>query len=200
MKLNQLLVESPTLIKNIDDYPLYDVEHNRKKLNELSKLDLKLVKKLSEDTSLYTTAKRDRTAFAAINHKTNLITYYMEYEVTRHTAIGNFASQTIVWADPNDKDVRSLPKTVFFDYVLKKVGVIATDSLQTPKGKDFWLRRIKDALDRNLYVYYVNILTDKIEQVNDFSDVQKFNERYKIWTSLIASSERLFMISDFRII
>ena len=206
MKLSQLfeekqiIIESPALIDPLDDHYLYDLQTNRDFLSKLNKLDLRVIKKLSDTTTLYAAQKRDRTAFAAINRNSNIITYYMEYETNHHTAIGKYGAQAFVWADQNDKSVRSLPKTVFFEYALPIVGIIATDSLQTPKGKDFWLRRLKDAFDKNLYVYYVNIVSDQIKRLNEFSKVKEYDMKYKIWTKSLESTGKLLMISTHKII
>jgi hypothetical protein len=206
MKLSQLfeekqiIVESPSLIDNIDDHPLFDLQSNRRALEKLNKLDLRVIKQLSDTTALYTAQKRDRTVYAAINHNAKIITYYMEFETNHHVAIGRYGAQAFVWVDQFDKSVRSLPKAVFFDYALKNVGVIATDSLQTPKGKDFWLRRLKEAFDRNLFVYYVNIVSDQIKQLHEFSDVKEFDMKYKIWTKSLEGTGKLLMISEHKII
>ncbi len=72
--------------------------------------------------------------------------------------------------------------TVFFDYLLKETGVLATDDHHTIKGKEFWIKRIRNYFDRRYHVYYIDIGKEQecidLENNAHFSSVNHYK---KIW-------------------
>jgi hypothetical protein len=83
---------------------------------------------------------------------------------------------------------------VFFNYIIAKAPCVAADTLQSPDGMKFWLRRISDALNMNLYVYAYFKDTDKMYRIRSFSDVAALKD--KLWGTDATSENRRAIIAS----
>jgi hypothetical protein len=178
MKLEELF-EEPLNIEDIDYFYLNDYDKNKEAYRKLNNDKYKaFVKQLADQADLF---KKD-TKYFCLDRKLERITYYVRYKVNRNKTLGDFVWQSLVWADPvSEKYLQNLPADVFFDIILPKTDTIITDSEQTFHGKRFWQRRISDAFNKKLNVYFYDFKYNKlikIENEVEFFHIQKTEE---IW-------------------
>jgi hypothetical protein len=181
MLLRDILLETPALSAPMDDdFYLSNEEDNSRRLKELLELDVALVSKINNDVSVFHAVERKHEVFFAVDKSTSKIVYYMMFETESEPLIGQFVFQSFVWLDKTCSAAIGLPKRILFGLV-KQYGTVLTDSIQTWDGRDFWLRRIKDALAKGLHVYYIDFQYNRLEQLHSYEDVMRVDKQYKIW-------------------
>lgn len=153
--LKELLFEMPQSIAPTNfnlDLPAV----NRRKANELLKSSEKdLVKSFSPKVNLYEVGRQ----FALIDEERRKILYYMGWKEILHKFVNHRAAcQIAVWRDVDVPGYEDVAKEIFFDELLPKYGVIITDAMQTEDGRNFWVRRIGNAFNKGLNVYYLNLM------------------------------------------
>lgn len=164
MKIEDLF-EAPQEIFDLPEDHLLNVQKTN--AIETSKLladnRLKLIKQLSDNINLYEVGPK----YVVIDERTlpKRCIYYVKYSLKNINYVVNrqAVSQILVWKKVGASSVLSgLPSKIFFDYLLPKTGLIITDYQQTSNGRRFWGDRIAGALERGLYVYYVNLQPERV--------------------------------------
>jgi hypothetical protein len=121
--------------------------------------------------------------------------YVMRYAVKRIPMINEeAATQIMVWT--LKIPVRSAAKRVFYDHLLPERHVIATDQQQTADGARFWGNRVGEALDKNLWIYYLDTLSSprkmiRITEIKQLGDLSP-----KIWGDDVKYRNQRVVISD----
>lgn len=183
MKLEELF-ESPqnTFITNfvLDDRRANALE-TKKLLDDSRKIPLAAFKNGTH--TLYEIGHK----FLLVDHTNPNIAYtvyYMKFEVKFNSFLDRqVVQQVMVWADPiNSNSEGSIPKHIFFEYLLPRYKTIITDSQQTEDGQRFWGRRVANAFDKGLFVYYVNLLPNReIVQIKTVQEFKMLAQNKEIW-------------------
>ena len=83
--------------------------------------------------------------------------YHVKFEVKTKKFWNSHCqvTQVEVWRQAGSGEItHGLPKTIFFDYLLKNYGAVVCDHLHTENGKRFWLDRLTEALKAGYEVFY----------------------------------------------
>jgi hypothetical protein len=199
MKLEEIiLVESPYSIPDLDWHDLNDPNKNKagyaifcgKKYQYKHKL-----MQLTENAAVY----NQGTEYFCLDYESKRITYYMKNQVANKNFLGgNFAWQSMVWADPSktSKYLSGIPKKIFWEHLFKKYGTVVTDSEQTWHGRRFWEIRIAEALDNNINVYFCNFATKFIKKLEKFDDLNEYQLEYNIWGTQKGSDLKRMVITN----
>jgi hypothetical protein len=182
--LRYLLLETPRMISPLDDIALNTPEGNFEEymmLNRYVKMNQAEKLEVIGDMILYRAKTEIKTIVFALAAKTKQVCYLMEFEEDTNEKFGRYVFQSFVWVDKTKSAARRLPKDCFFKYVVQIEDVVLTDSIQTWDGKEFWLRRLKESFDMNLFVYYINSMTGDVIKLDRFEQVREFDIKYQIW-------------------
>jgi hypothetical protein len=191
MKINNLILEAPALTDEVTSY-LDDPIKNQRRLEKLSTAHKEHLFDVNKNTHVFKIHTDNEEIYVAIDSIDMKIVYYMSYEFDKHRLLGLFVNQSFVWVDKTYPNAKGLPKKIFFDYLLKEHNIVITDSIQTWDGRDFWLRRLLDAFQKHLYVYYIDLESDHIEPVHQYMAIHKLDTKYHIWAKQ-AFSKRLLI-------
>ena len=182
MLLSDIILETPALIQDVDDTYLQDIHQNQARLHQLARYPMDHVYSITENlVVMHVHEPTGEEVYMAVDHKSMKIVYYMMYEVHQDPLIGRYVNQAMVWLDKTYSPAKGLPKRVFFDQLVKKYDTVLTDSIQTWNGRAFWMRRLQEAFQKGFNVYFVDLERNKVEKLEDFADISKFNEKYHIW-------------------
>lgn len=183
LSLESYLMEMPRMISNITnnllDEPVGNNEEYRALNNQLSKAIH--LEQLNKDIALYLIKTQSKTTIVALDKSKERVEYLMEYEEDQNVKFGRYVYQSFVWVNKECAICRRLPRDCFFKYVVDQEDVVLTDSLQTWDGKKFWINRLKEAFEKNLFVYYVNDMANTIIKLDNFEQVDEFDQKYQIW-------------------
>lgn len=180
MLLRDIILEAPANADPLEDF-LGDLDTNKKQLQKLLTMKPKHVLSVNDNLVVFSAKNGPTNVFFAVAMDEMRIVYYMTYDTEKSKLIGKFVCQSYVWVNKTYSAARVLPRLMFFNHLLLKHKTVVTDSIQTWDGKRFWLARIKDALAKNIKVYYVNFQNDHIEQIQTYEDVVRLNAMYRIW-------------------
>jgi hypothetical protein len=75
--------------------------------------------------------------FGLISKRTDLLEYYVQYEVGAFPALGRCATQIKLWRS-RTATVQGLAAKVFDRYLLGSFDTIVSDSRQTTRGRELW--------------------------------------------------------------
>jgi hypothetical protein len=75
--------------------------------------------------------------YGLISTKTNLLEYYVHYEISTLPMLGRCATQVKLWRS-RTATVQGLATKVFDQYLLAAFQSIVSDSRQTERGREFW--------------------------------------------------------------
>lgn len=122
--------------------------------------------------------------------------YYVQYEFGKIKGL-KCVTQIVIWVTDISPYVNQgglrLTQEVFFDYIVPKARCVAADTLQSPDGMKFWLRRISDALNMGFHIYAYFKDKDKMYRIAKFSDISKLRDQ--IWTTETAAENRRAIIA-----
>lgn len=195
MKLQELILESPVLTDKISNY-LDNPVKNQSQLEKFSTMHKKHLFDLGKYTHVFKIYNNNDEYYIAIDSHDMKIVYYMSYNFTSVPILGMAVNQSFVWLDKDYPHTKGLPKKMFFDYLLKEHNIVITDSIQTWDGRDFWLRRLLEAFQKHLHVYYIDLSKNHIEPVMQYMDVYKLDKKYQIWAPLdLDAYDRRLIIS-----
>lgn len=114
----------------------------------------------------------------------NKIIYFIQYEINKFKPIKeNIITQIILWRKRGGgSDLIGLPSKIFFDIILSNTGIISSDKDQTSDGEDFWIDRLGQAFEMNLFVYYINT-NSPIEfiKINNMNGFNKIRSEKDLW-------------------
>lgn len=195
MNLIQLF-EMPQIVGDID-WSLSDESFNRKHLASLLRnKDTEFLENFNK-LKLY----RNKGQFFAITENEKLA-YWIKTKQKYHSMISETAiTQVALWRDTDNLHSKNLPSYVFFDYLLKEFHTIMVDSQQTKDGKRFWMNRVAEAFDKELFVYYAKIMSPRV--LTRFIDKDEFTEAVHsipIWGESIHFQDKKVIISDHELI
>lgn len=192
MKLCNVLNEMPQNIPYLpNDIDLSNYSINKAKYNELIKLPKQIYKQYDDKHIVY----HSSNMFFCLDYERKEITYYMEYDTSFTLKIGSFLWQSLVWRSNHVLYNRTLPHEIFFNVLLPKYGVIATDGQQTVDGKRFWTYQISHAFNNNLYVHYFNLKTKELIHIIDLMHFDKLANELSIWGDDSTHKHKLILIS-----
>jgi len=159
MKLNEIYLEEMPKIVEPTNFGLDDRKTNhafaKKMLKDKRK---KIIKSFDDDHILYEIGQK----IILINKQRQEINYVVQYDIKTFSALKQDAIQQIkVFRLKGSEYIDGLAKDIFFNKLLPKYGLMITDALQTEDGERFWFDRIRDALNLNLFVYYVDLVNKK---------------------------------------
>lgn len=197
MNLDELLTEMPQLIKGLsktEDLSIQTV--NKAKYVELIKITDKREYIRFSDTKIVYEYRRMFFCLDTLNKK---ILYYMQYDISYTKTLGSFLWQSLVWRDENSPQVNTLPHKIFFDKLLPKWGIVATDGRQTKDGKRFWQYQVTYALEQKINVYYFNLKTKELEQIETIDHFDNVIRKYDIWGDSKDHQNKLIVISIFNL-
>jgi len=111
-----------------------------------------------------------------LNHLDQRVEYYVQYEYGSFRNIKTI-TQIAIWAQhsfplPNIDGLSAI-KWVFFNYLMPRADAISADTLQTEDGKNFWLRRLRDAWDKGFFTYLVLRDKDTIVEIKTTKDLNQ---------------------------
>lgn len=187
----EFLLEMPSLIGDTD-FGLDDSSSN-KKLGDKLRANKKLekIEDLKDGFALY----RINRMFVVFYQNESKIYYLMKFntktiQMIRETA----ATQIAVWAEQPIGRSLNIAKTVFFDYLLPEWHIISTDRHQTDDGAGFWGKRVNEALEKNLWIYFIDQVSNLRKMVRIVN--RKQLEDLDIWGSGQKYEARKLLISD----
>lgn len=193
MKVKELLTEMPRIIiglNKLDDLSIDSV--NKAKYKLLSTLQDKKEIKRSDDLIVYQTGNM----FYSLDKETKKVIYYMQYDTSYTKTLGSFLWQSLVWRDENSVLVKTIPHKIFFEYLLPKYGIIATDGDQTKDGKRFWEYQVAYSLENNINVYYFNLKSKELELIKSLTEFNRAIKKYDIWGESKDHQNKLIVITN----
>lgn len=133
----------------------------------------------------------------AIDPDDNELVYWVKTDVRKINVIGITAiCQRALWRNTNNSRTVWLPEHIFFDVWLKEQQAIVTDGMQTTGGKNFWFRRVKNAFDKGLNVYFVRELApQRVIHLKSEKQFQELALDGTIWGTTPEYKHRLVVIT-----
>ena len=193
MKTTEILTEMPQNIEDLDWHDLYDTGKNRAFYRALTKnVRKKSVLKVFATAEIF----QLNSQFFCLDETSKRVTYYMKFEVGNNGKLGSFVWQSLVWSDEGSPYLSGIPQKIFFEKLVPKFGTIITDSQQTWHGKRFWKLRIKEALDKNLNVYFYNFQDHQIIKLDDFEAFREVEKDNDVWGDFNAHKMKRIVISN----
>ena len=131
--------------------------------------------------NLYTTETNDGINYAILNIEEKEIKFFSSVKETRIFG-KKYYTQKYVYKSKNVSS--NLVQQIFFNFILPKHKIIATDDTQSKGGKNMWKNIIKHAIDNNRYEvgYSKNgkdlILFDKDNWQKEFNNGYIYTETF----------------------
>lgn len=139
MRYHEIINEMPELVSAMDwDYP--NPKTNRQKTQEILSNNPATIGSFPT-ANLVQLDGNFGGQIALISTKTNLMEYYVHYEITNFPALGRCATQVKLWRH-SLCSVMNIASKVFDEVLLTSFDTIVSDSRQTDRGREFWLGRI----------------------------------------------------------
>lgn len=122
------------------------------------------------------------------------IVYAVDIKINHKIIIHQTCTQVLVWASPSNEDLLiGFPRKIF-NHLLKHYAIMITDQEQTPDGKRFWERRIAQAFNDGLFIYFYDETNSILTAIKDNDDFFENYEPYG-WGNDKAHKDVLFIIS-----
>ncbi|NOS87376.1 MAG: hypothetical protein HOP34_02335 [Methylococcaceae bacterium] len=122
------------------------------------------------------------------------IVYAVDIKINQQVIAHHTCTQVLVWASPSNEDLLiGFPRKIF-NHLLKRYAIMITDQEQTPDGKRFWERRIVQAFNDGLLVYFYDTMNHLLMTIKNSDD---FFENYEpeSWGNDKVHKNILFIIS-----
>ena len=135
--------------------------------------------------------------YALLHNDTAYIAYLMKFNLDFFKFLQRqCASQVLVWRKVSIPESKDLAANIFFNHLLPKYQTIITDTSQTPDGERFWEARIAEAITKNFYVYYVNLLPNReVTRIHSWQELDKFKKDKEIWGDAAKHQPRRIIIT-----
>ena len=199
MLVEELLFEMPKSIAPLELKLDFEKSNKRFAIALLQNKNRELVKSLSEDVNLY----EIKNQFVVIDEEERHVVYYMRWTEIFHKFVNHkAASQVLVWRDKDKPGYENTAKDIFFEHLLPKYKVVITDALQSPDGRNFWVRRIGNAFSLGLNVYYLSLLptnkevTRELIKIDSIADFERLNKEKNFWGETEKFKARKLIISS----
>lgn len=112
----------------------------------------------------------DRFEIALIELITGSVVYYNRVMIVGYLDLNaKPVTQCLLWRShdfKHSKALRGVAGDVFFNYLLEEYQVIMSDNSQTGDGQQFWLSQLSRAIHAGLFVYYYDVLSCGISQID----------------------------------
>lgn len=164
------------------DFGLTSEAANRKMVQHLRKLKPTKVRDWKYG-SIIETVGTEKGYYFIIDPDTDLLVYLVKFTRQNKKLIGGSnGAQTAVWrALDSDISEGGLAKTVFFDILLPRFGTMMSDSVQTERGRDFWISLLGHAIKRNKgNAYLIDYGFTKIMSIEMMAEL-------RVWTTMVGS-------------
>jgi len=195
MKAREIIFEMPRLIASGDlDFAkrLDNTGSNRTCVEKFLMLDPEAVKTDKYGT-LYVKETLNGGVYLYVSFETGIASYYMNYETMDRETLGHCATQVAVWASLA-RGMINITAYTFFDIMLKKFDTMVSDNAQSEDGRRFWIRRMIDALEKNLTVGIID--HDEIKVFDKNANFQEWLAGLDAWGKTSDHQNRLFFISN----
>lgn len=192
MLISDLLLEMPRNLlhlNKLDDLSQHSV--NKAKFIYLIKQEKKELKQINTTQIIYNSNKM----FFCLDLENKKVLYYMQYDTSFSNTLGSFLWQSLVWRDKHSPQVKLLPHKIFFEELLPKYGIIATDGDQTEDGRRFWEYQIAHALENNINVFYFNLTSKELQSIKTLVDFDKAIRKFDIWGDTKEHQQKLMLIT-----
>lgn len=152
---------------NPTTFGLEDGEVNKKKLQELKKKGGRKIATVTlgtgEQVDLIRTGEDKGNIYIEYQGE---LGYYVHYETYKYPylPVKSFI-QTKLWKSKSLPISNTFSPNVFFKVIQKQTGAVLCDFEHTDDGIDFWKRRLREALTKNLNVALVDFGSKSYEQV-----------------------------------
>lgn len=180
MKLNDILMEVPMNIPSFDDFVLDDHKHNAERYRLFVLFENKKLIHLHHGIEVYELTVGGEQVLAGLNHYSESVAYYCNYEVQNEKNVGKVCTQIMVWTD-GQSTTKGLATHIFFMYLLKKFRIMQSDTMQTNEGALFWKRNVKIAFNNGLNVYVYNNASHNVIPVPDLASFNMMDSEGAIW-------------------
>ena len=123
--------------------------------------------------------KEDQFELAVLCDLSQSVVYYIKCNVWHDVHLGNYpVTQVLLWRSNDEIHIDAttgLARAVFKRYLLKLYGMIASDSMQTGQGQQFWEAQISSALRSGNYVYRYDRLTGDLTPIVSYDGVLDYS-------------------------
>jgi hypothetical protein len=197
MKLSEvsILHETPMRIDSFGDLALDNYESNRVRYDLFVKFQTKKLLTTINDIEIYTLTIGGEDLIVGLNHSIKQVAYYCNYEVKVEPNIGRSCTQIMLWSDKKPK-TKEIPRTIFFQHLLKKFKTMQSDTMQTSDGEKFWNSNVKIAFDVGLNVYYYNNARHKLIQIPSYKNFDIMHSADLLWGNEFAHGDITVVISQ----
>jgi hypothetical protein len=159
-------------------FHLDDVVLNKEKLKSLKKKQGKKVALLTlgtgEQCSLVKTG--DSQGAIYLEYKGEL-GVYIQYHTYHYSFLPvKSITQTRLWRNKKLPVSNTFSPTLFFKVILEQTGAVLSDLEHTPDGEEFWKRRLREALVKNLNVGLVNFGSHTFQQIRSKKELETLME------------------------
>ncbi len=187
-------LSSPQLIPPTD-FDLDDDNNNKRyAIKLLNDKRRKVLRKLRTNGLLYRTGNK----IFGVDNDTQMIIFYSEFEIKKYARMWYVTTlqQKKLWAKNYYMVEPRLPETVFFNTLLEETNAITSDFQHTYDGRNFWLKHSAIAIERGLYVYYVDLnRTDDAMQLKTKAELKKFSADKRLHGHHMRNNARRLVIS-----
>jgi hypothetical protein len=146
----EALFEMPYLTAGRVDWGLDDPRRNRRRATAILHSNPMTVRQ-DKYGSLYRIANPGGGGEFARIGTAGQIVYYMQYRTAQRQGFGQCATQVKVWMTIA-VGTAGLAADVFFHIMLAEFDTMISDHIQTEDGKRFWLRRMSEAIPKQMQV------------------------------------------------
>lgn len=181
MKLHELKDQNPP--KHIfDGLTYHTLSRDDDKLKELyqelsSNTDKKLIEKINEHTALYTLDGR----YFCLSDTHKRMTCFVGFSVSNDKTIGTFIYDILIWRYWGSSSVESFPQKILFKNILPIYKTIVLDAIKEWDATRYWYILIGAAFKANFNIYFYDFTSKKKEQINTYSDMDKFENDFEMW-------------------
>ena len=124
----------------------------------------------------------DKQQGYVVLEKNGEILYFVRHEAVKHNSL-QLGRQVLVWRnkDVHSAAARGFAAMVFFNYLLPKYKALVADKEQTANGKQFWEYALGTALEKGLYVYYLDRRStpNRLLKLDDYAEVLAYED--ELW-------------------
>jgi hypothetical protein len=176
-----------TAMPSLCDVTTFGLENeafNRKSGLEWLKRNPRIVEELPHST-LYRCGDAQNGFFFLWEPNDRLVEYFIRYETKKTKLHGLSVTQTALWRSLTSRDNRGLTRHVIFDMLLPQYKSLLSDQIQTADGKRFWIDLMSESLGKDLNVYLIDFLSQKIHRITQPAELRLLgadeNEATSVW-------------------
>lgn len=146
---------SESQIVNDTDFYLNDSIMNAKIAREENKKPKKVIEE-TDEYILFKTGNDIEGTIVLYIKKSYLMDYYIKYKTERHIVFDKTVTQIVLWRRIASPYAANITSRVFFDVLLKEWPTIISDTEQTIRGYEFWVRQMAIAYGKKYTIGIVD--------------------------------------------